>query len=225
MASFEQHVNGAVIATGAMIVPLHSASIIDAKQSLIVLALGLIGGVLPDLDSDNSKPIQIVFKIISIFFPLIIILAIPNDLSLFYLVVYWLMATFILRLTLFQLFISFTRHRGIFHSIPMGVVFAQLTLLLFYKIFNFDIVFSTIAGIFLLFGFLIHLLLDEFVSINILGVRMKKSFGTAFKLYDRDNFIGTLLLYLLIILFFFFIPLELNIFTDIYEVIRKIKLF
>ncbi len=225
MASFEQHVNGAVIATGAMIVPLHSASIIDAKQSLIVLALGLIGGVLPDLDSDNSKPIQIVFKIISIFFPLIIILAIPNDLSLFYLVVYWLMATFILRLTLFQLFISFTRHRGIFHSIPMGVVFAQLTLLLFYKIFNFDIVFSTIAGIFLLFGFLIHLLLDEFVSINVLGVRMKKSFGTAFKLYDRDNFIGTLLLYLLIILFFFFIPLELNIFTDIYEVIRKIKLF
>ncbi|MEO1953128.1 MAG: metal-dependent hydrolase [Campylobacterales bacterium] len=225
MASFEQHVNGAVIATGAMIVPLHSASIIDAKQSLIVLALGLIGGVLPDLDSDNSKPIQIVFKIISIFFPLIIILAIPNDLSLFYLVGYWLMATFILRLTLFQLFISFTRHRGIFHSIPMGVVFAQLTLLLFYKIFDFDIVFSTIAGIFLLFGFLIHLLLDEFVSINVLGVRMKKSFGTAFKLYDRDNFIGTLLLYLFIILFFFFIPLELNIFTDIYEVIRKIKLF
>jgi len=225
MASFEQHVNGAVIATGVMIVPLHTASIIDVTQSLIVLGLGLVGGVLPDLDSDNSKPIQIFFKIISIFFPLIIILSIPNDLSLLYLVGYWLVATFILRLTLFQLFMGFTTHRGIFHSIPMGVVFAQITTLVFYKIFDFDMTFSTIAGIFLFFGFLVHLLLDEFVSINVLGVRMKKSFGTAFKLYDRENIIGTLLLYLFIIIFFNLVPVEINIFTDIYEVIKKIKLF
>jgi len=225
MASFEQHVNGAVIATGVMIVPLHTASIIDVTQSLIVLGLGLVGGVLPDLDSDNSKPIQIFFKIISIFFPLIIILSIPNNLSLFYLVGYWLVSIFLLRLTLFKLFMSFTTHRGVFHSIPMGVVFAQITMLIFYKVFHFELTFSTIAGIFLLFGFLVHLLLDEFVSINVLGVKMKKSFGTAFKLYDRGNLIGTLLLYLLIILFYYYIPIELNIFTDIYEVIKKIKLF
>ncbi len=225
MASFEQHINGAVIATGIIIVPLHTASIIDITQSLIVLSLGIIGGVLPDLDSDNSKPIQIFFKIISIFLPLIIILSIPNNLSLLYLIAYWLISIFILRLTLFQLFISFTTHRGIFHSIPMGVVFAQITMLIFYKVFYFNITFSTIAGIFLLFGFLIHLLLDEFVSINVLGVRMKKSFGTAFKLYDRENLFGTLLLYTFIILFFYFIPIETNIFTDIYEAIRTIKLF
>ena len=198
MASFEQHVNGAVIATGVMIVPLHTASIIDVTQSLIVLGLGLVGGVLPDLDSDNSKPIQIVFKIISIFFPLIIVLSIPNNLPLLYLVGYWLLAIFILRITLFKLFMSFTSHRGIFHSIPMGVVFAQITTLIFYKIFHFELTFSTIAGIFLLFGFLVHLLLDEFVSINVLGVKMKKSLGTAFKLYDKGNLIGTLLLYLFI---------------------------
>jgi len=225
MASFEQHINGAVIATGIIIVPLHTASIIDITQSLIVLSLGIIGGVLPDLDSDNSKPIQIFFKIISIFLPLIIILSIPNNLSLLYLIAYWLISIFILRLTLFQLFISFTTHRGIFHSIPMGVLFAQITMLIFYKVFYFNITFSTIAGIFLLFGFLIHLLLDEFVSINVLGVRMKKSFGTAFKLYDRENLFGTLLLYTFIILFFYFIPIETNIFTDIYEVIRTMKLF
>ena len=225
MASFEQHVNGAVIATGVMIVPLHTASIIDVTQSLIVLGLGLVGGVLPDLDSDNSKPIQIVFKIISIFFPLIIILSIPNNLPLLYLVGYWLLAIFILRITLFKLFMSFTSHRGIFHSIPMGIVFAQITTFIFYKIFHFELTFSTIAGIFLLFGFLVHLLLDEFVSINVLGVKMKKSFGTAFKLYDKGNLIGTLLLYLFIIVFYYYIPIEVNIFTDIYEVIKKIKLF
>lgn len=224
MASFEQHVNGAVISSGVIIVPLHSASIIDSSQSLIVLGLGLIGGVLPDLDSDNSKPIQIVFKIISIFFPLIVILAIENELTLVYLVAYWLLSTLILRITLFQLFISLTTHRGVFHSIPMGIVFAQITMIIFYKLFEFDFLFSTIAGIFLFFGFIVHLLLDELVSLNALGVRIKKSFGTAFKFYDKNNLLGTVLLYIFIIGFFFFIPIKLDIFLDIFEVIKNIKL-
>lgn len=224
MASFEQHVNGAVISSGVIIVPLHSASIIDSSQSLIVLGLGLIGGVLPDLDSDNSKPIQIVFKIISIFFPLIVILAIENELTLVYLVAYWLLSTLILRITLFQLFISLTTHRGVFHSIPMGIVFAQITMIIFYKLFEFDFLFSTIAGIFLFFGFIVHLLLDELVSLNALGVRIKKSFGTAFKFYDKNNLLGTVLLYIFIIGFFFFIPIKVDIFLDIFEVIKNIKL-
>jgi len=224
MASFEQHVNGAVIATGVMIVPLHSASTIDKTESLILLGLGLVGGVLPDLDSDNSKPIQIVFKIFSIFFPLIIILSLSEDLSLAYLIAYWLISILVLRLTLFQLFISFTTHRGIFHSIPMGVVFGQITTLVFYKTFGFDLVFSTIAGTFLFFGFIVHLLLDEFVSLNALGMKIKKSFGTAFKLYDKNNPLGTVLLYIFIFGFFFFIPLKMEIFLDIFEVIKNIKL-
>lgn len=224
MASFEQHVNGAVISSGVIIVPLHSASIIDSSQSLIVLGLGLIGGVLPDLDSDNSKPIQIVFKIISIFFPLIVILAIENELTLVYLVAYWLLSTLILRITLFQLFISLTTHRGVFHSIPMGIVFAQITMIIFYKLFEFDFLFSTIAGIFLFFGFIVHLLLDELVSLNALGVRIKKSFGTAFKFYDKNNLLGTVLLYIFIVGFFFFIPIKVDIFLDIFEVIKNIKL-
>ncbi|MBN2782576.1 MAG: metal-dependent hydrolase [Campylobacterales bacterium] len=224
MASFEQHVNGAVISSGVLIVPLHSASIIQTTESIILLALALIGGVLPDLDSDNSKPIQIVFKIVSIFLPLIVILAIPNDLSIFYLVIYWLLSTLILRITLFQLFISFTTHRGIFHSIPMGIVFAQITTYILYKAFDYDLIFSTISGAFLFFGFIVHLLLDEIVSLNALGIRVKKSFGTAFKFYDSQNIMGTLLLYIFIILFFIYLPIKIDIFLDIFEVFKNTKL-
>lgn len=223
MASFEQHVNGAVISSGVLIVPLHSASIIQTTESVILLALGLIGGVLPDLDSDNSKPIQIVFKIISIFLPLLVILAIPNDLSIFYLVIYWLLSTLILRVTLFQFFISFTTHRGIFHTIPMGIVFAQITIYLLYKVFDYDLVFSTIAGTFLFFGFVVHLLLDELVSLNALGIRMKKSFGTAFKFYDSQNLVGTLFLYIFIVLFFIYLPIKVDIFLDIFDVLKNTK--
>ena len=224
MASFEQHVNGAVISTGIVIVPLHSASIINATESLIVLALGLVGGVLPDLDSDTSKPIQIVFKIISIFLPLVILLGISKELTVAYLVGYWLLATLILRITLFKFFTTFTIHRGIFHSIPMGLFFGQITMLVFYKVFDYEMVFSTIAGSFMFFGFLVHLLLDEFVSLNALGVRMKKSFGTAFKLYDSQNLYGSVLLYIFIFTFFFFVPIKIGIFIDIYEVLKNVEL-
>ncbi|RLA78449.1 MAG: hypothetical protein DRG78_15070 [Epsilonproteobacteria bacterium] len=223
MASFEQHVNGAVIATGVVIAPLNSASLIDTTQSFIVLGLGLIGGVLPDLDSDNSRPIQIVFKIFSIFFPLIVILGLFNNLSIVYLVGYWLISTFILRITLFKLFISFTTHRGIFHTIPMGIVFGQITTLIFYTSFNFDIVFSTIAGSFLFFGFIVHLLLDELVSLNALGIKVKRSFGTAFKLYAKNNLLATFLLYLFILGFFFLMPINFDIFVQIIDVMGDVE--
>ena len=224
MASFEQHVNGAVIATGVVIAPLYSASLIDATQSIIVLALGIVGGVLPDLDSDNSKPIQIVFKMFSIFFPLIVLLSISKNLSLAYLIGFWLISTLVLRLTIFKLFLLLTSHRGIFHSIPMGVVFGQITTIIFYKFLHYDLIFSTIAGIFLLFGFLVHLLLDELVSLNALGMSIKKSFGTAFKLYDKNNLLGTLMLYIFIGAFFYFIPVRGDVFIDIFNVLKGVKL-
>lgn len=69
MASFEQHVNVAVIATGVTIVPFYSSGVVDTSQSLVLLAFGVFGGVLPDLDSDSSKPVQIAFRILSIFLP------------------------------------------------------------------------------------------------------------------------------------------------------------
>jgi len=223
MASFEQHVNGAVIATGVVIAPLHAASLIDVEQSLILLTLGLVGGILPDLDSDNSTPIQIVFKILSIFLPLLAILTFTNDLPLVHLMGIWLVSGFILHLTLFKFFLSLTTHRGIIHSIPMGVLLAQGTTYLFFYTLEYDLVFSTIAGGFLLFGFIVHLLLDEFVSLNLLGFHIKKSFGSALKFYDRNNIIGTVLLYIIIIVFFFFTPIKVDVFVEIFEIMKNVK--
>ena len=223
MASFEQHVNGAVIATGVVIAPLHAASLIDVEQSLIALALGLVGGILPDLDSDNSTPIQIVFKILSIFLPLLAILTFTNGLPLAHLMGIWLVSGFILHLTLFKFFLSLTTHRGVIHSIPMGIVLAQGTTYIFYYTLEYDIIFSTIAGGFLLFGFIVHLLLDEFVSLNLLGFNIKKSFGSALKFYDRDNILGTVFLYIAIGVLFYFTPIKIDVFVDIFEIMKNVR--
>jgi hypothetical protein len=225
MATFEQHINGAVIATGVAIVPLHNAGLLSVNESVIVLALGIIGGVLPDLDSDSSKPIQIVFKILAIFLPLLALLGLSLELPLSYLVGVWIFSGLVLHLTLFKFLLSLTHHRGVFHSIPMGIVIAQIFFSIFHHIIGYSIEFSTIAGLFMFYGFMIHLILDEIVSLNIFGIKIKHSFGSALKLYDKNNLYGTLGLYLFIGLFFLYIPIAHDIFLKIFEVMQNVEVF
>ncbi len=42
-------------------------------------------------------------------------------------------------------------------------------------------------GLFIGFGFIVHLILDEVYSVDLMNKRMKKSFGTALKLYSYDD--------------------------------------
>jgi hypothetical protein len=225
VASFQQHVNTAVIATGVIVTPLHSAGLINITQSFILLAFGLLGGVLPDLDSDNSKPIQVVFKIFSIFSPLIVLLTVAKDFSLLNMIFVWFISSLLLHLVLFKLFLSLTRHRGVIHSIPMGVLFAQFTTVFFLFTLEFDIDFSYIAGLFLFFGFLTHLILDEIISLNSLGLRVKRSLGTALKLYDAENWRGSIVIYVLIGIFAYFIPFTSEPFINIFYILKDTKFY
>ena len=44
-----------------------------------------------------------------------------------------------------------------------------------------------LTGLFLFIGFLIHLALDEIYSVDVEGRTIKKSFGTALKLFDTHS--------------------------------------
>jgi len=225
MANFEQHINVAVIATGVLIVPLASSGLITIEESLISLSLGVLGGILPDLDSDRSKPVQISFKILSIFIPLLILISLSDmNLPILQMIAMWLFSSVVLGLTLFKLFLALTKHRGIFHSIPMGILFFQLTNIIFYHLLNYSLTFSTIAGFFVFFGFIIHLLLDELVSLNILGLKIKSSLGTALKLYTKHNLIGTAIVYTLIVGLYLFLPIEKEVFIKMIEILKTVKL-
>lgn len=224
MASFEQHINGAVLASGLLIAPLHSASILDINQSLIALSLGILGGILPDIDLDNSKPIQISFRILSLFIPLLILLLISSDISFLTMFFIWVLSSITLYIIFFKLILSLTIHRGIFHSIPMAILFGQISTTILIYLFGYDITFSTIAGMFLSFGYLIHLILDEIVSLNVFGMSIKNSFGTAFKIIDNQNMIGTFFVYLLIVALFIFIPNDYEKVLEVFKLLSQIKL-
>jgi len=223
LASFEKHVNVAVIASGVLIVPFYTSTLINTQETFILLALALSGGILPDLDSDSSKPVQIVFKILSVFFPLVVLLSLSIKLPVLQLLLLWVALGIFLQFSFSEFFLKQTTHRGVFHSIPMGVLFAQLSLLLLFYVLEFSLLFSTLAALFLLFGFITHLLLDELSSINALGLHIKKSFGSAFKLYDKHNILGTTILYLVVILLFFYIPMDLDIYTIIVDTFLAIS--
>lgn len=225
MATFEQHVNIAVIVTGITIAPIYASGVISTSEAFILLTLGLIGGILPDLDSDTSKAVQIAFKIMSTFLPLLLLLSTSETLPLVDMIVIWLISGVILQIIFTKLFLNFTTHRGIFHTIPMGILFGLLIISLFENYLAYNLYFSTLAGIFLFLGFNIHLLLDEFISLNAFGMKVKKSLGTAFKLYDKNNIVGTIILYILTAVLFILIDIDEKVFTDLYDLSKVIKLF
>jgi hypothetical protein len=223
MASFEQHLNTAVVASGILVAPLYSSGIISMEQSLGCLAFGILGGVLPDIDSDNSKPVAISFKIISIILPLLAVLTLIKDFTILKILFIWAVVSVFLHYGLFKLFNTITVHRGIFHSIPMGVLFG-LGVVYIFELLGYSKLFAFLGGVFLFVGFIVHLVLDELVSLNALGMHIKKSFGTALKLYDKTNKIGTIVVYALIIALLFVVDIDLELLQEIFSSFSNIKL-
>jgi len=222
MASFEQHLNVAVVSTGLFIVPLNLVGAFDTKSSIIALFLGLLGGIFPDLDSDTSKPINIFFKILSIFFPLLILIFLGIKMPLLYILVVWLASTLLFHFGIFKFFILVTKHRGIFHSVPMALFIGLILIYFFSKVVHFSEVISLLFGMFFIFGFIIHLILDEIFSINALGFEIKKAFGSAFKFYDRNNKLATVLLYVAIAILIFKLNISNESFIKLKDIFNQI---
>jgi len=206
MASFKQHINISVVSAGILIIPLHSSHILDTNQAIISLFMGLIGGMLPDIDLDYSTPTKLFFGLISIFLPFIILLEIK--LSPIYIMLLWFASTVLLKFIFFDTFTALTVHRGIFHTIPMAIFFALISNIISLEAFHLSSTFSMLIGFFIFWGFIVHLLLDEIYSIDFKGMRIKRSFGTAIKIFDFNNKIGSLILYLLVGGLLYLYPLD-----------------
>ena len=224
MASFAQHVNTAVVISGITIAPLYTSSIIDIHQAFTLLFFGILGGILPDIDLDNSKPIQIASSILSIFIPLLAILILLNSLSISKMLFIWFLTAMLLHFIIFKILLHLTVHRGVIHSVPMGIVFAQVVNISLHYIFNMEEFFSLLCGLFIFIGFIIHLVLDEIVSLNAFGMNFKKSLGSALKFYDKNNHFGSIILYLTIIILQIIFPIKLDYLIDIFTTFQNINL-
>ncbi len=153
-----------------------------------VLAGGLcaVSGMLPDLDSDSGVPLRESLAFASAVVPMLAVERLkqaglaPESIVLAGALIYLL-----IRFVAGELLRRYTVHRGMFHSIPAMLIFAEFTFLI---CGDHDLRLRIYKSAGVALGFFSHLLLDELYSIEWRRgrLRLKKSFGTALKLWGKS---------------------------------------
>ncbi|MBK8536801.1 MAG: metal-dependent hydrolase [Candidatus Competibacteraceae bacterium] len=207
MADFNTHLMGAAAVSGLVATVLVMTGMAPHQAVIGYFVLGVIGGLLPDIDSPTSIPIRITFNVLGVVAGFLLVFTFGARYSLLELIILWLGCYFGIRHGLRKLFIRYTTHRGLIHSVPAGAGFGLATVALAYHGFNAAAAHAWTCGAFVTVGFLVHLLLDEFYSVNLYGKKLlKRSFGTAFCLGSFNQPVGTVALYGVIIGLFLLCP-------------------
>ena len=194
MANFKTHVSVALGASSLAAAVAVNGGLFDASQSPWYVLLGVAGGLLPDIDSDHSQPVKHLFIGLALCSASVTWWVWENSINQRILFAVVLMAFLLVRYAALYLFQKMTVHRGVFHSLLAGIFFALSLVCIERYLLRTSMLAAWLSGVFLLFGFLVHLCLDELFSVDLANGRMKKSFGTALKLYGYQNIPGSALL-------------------------------
>lgn len=206
MADFKTHTAVAAAACGALSTAALSVGAATAEEALIFWLAGTLGGLLPDIDSDHSQSIQLVFSIMGAMFASSLVADQVGALPLWMLWLLGILAYLAVRYPVLAIFARFTVHRGMLHSLLANTLFAFITVALAHHYFFLSPRTSWGVGTFVFVGATIHLLLDELYSVDLSGARIKKSFGTALKITDWQYPGLTIVMALLVLVTFWISP-------------------
>ena len=186
MANFRQHAaGGAAVGILGAALGLWRAGM-SPMQAADTLILGIVGGILPDVDSDSSRPVRILFSLLGAILPIgayALWAGREGNAHSLEVLVFILGAGFILiRYGLSYAFFRITRHRGACHTLPAALVCGELVFLIFHNSSLWPrLTFAlTAAG-----GYLSHLVLDEICAVNLENERLSRSAGTAVNFFER----------------------------------------
>lgn len=206
MANFNTHVTYAAVASGLGSVLFLQVGLITQNEALSLALVGTIGGILPDVDLRRSYPSQLLFAFFGLIVAFSMVFVYENQLTVLELWVVGVISFLVIRFPVSMLFHRYTRHRGAMHSILVALLCSFVTVILIHKLFTEPPLVAWFFGFFLFFGFIVHLLLDELYSVDFNNRRIKRSFGTAFKLVDTKNPIQALAVIGLTIGVWYFTP-------------------
>ncbi len=187
MANFNTHLAVAAVGSGLCATVALAGHAAPHNYLLTLTLAGAIGGILPDIDLEKAVPSRMLFNGLGVIAAFIALLSFKAQYSIAELWIVWLTAYLTVRYGVHSVFFQRTRHRGIFHSLLAGAFFMGLTAIIFDRVFGEPPALAWLTGLFVLIGFIIHLALDEIYSVDIEGVSLKKSFGTALKLFDHHS--------------------------------------
>jgi hypothetical protein len=206
MANFNTHLGAAAVGSGMLATLCLQVGFVDAKDALLLASVGVLGGILPDIDLHYSHPSRILFSLLGIVVAFLWVFSAENHLSIIELWGAGLGIYLFVRFPIWGLFQNFTVHRGSIHSIAMALLSCFITTALSYNFFAKPPFIAWLIGLFIFLGFILHLLLDEIYSVDFMGHRLKRSFGTALKLFDFKEKISSAVIIASIMLVWFFTP-------------------
>jgi len=170
---------------------------ITDEQAIILFLLGCIAGMLPDIDSNHSIPAKWFFRsLTSTAMLAMAFYSIPK----FSIVVVLgcLLITFVFMHFIVAYSIkSITSHRGLFHSVPAAGLFGMGMYFIGHHGFTWSEHFSWLAAMFVAGGYVLHLILDECYSVDLMGGRLKQSFGSALTVFNKRQWRAYIMLYLI----------------------------
>ena len=188
MADFRTHVTTSSV-LGVGYAGMGIAMGFHVESSLVAGGLCGVSGMLPDLDSDTGIPIRESMGFAAAIVPMLMVerfraigIMEHDQIVLIAAVLY-----FFIRFAGASLLGRFSVHRGMFHSIPAALTFAGVAFLLCGPADDERVRYLKAGAVF--FGVMSHLFLDELYSIEWKGsrLRLKRSFGTAVKLWGKNG--------------------------------------
>ena len=201
MANFKVHLMGGIAAGAGASAIGHYMAGLTILQAGAVFVVGSVGGLLPDLDSDTGKPLVFLFHLISVLIPSLLFVKavqIGGD-SPEFLICYFTASYLFINYVVCAIVKRVTVHRGMMHSIPFVFVCSGVAYILF-KPSGTQV--AVIAGLAVLLGCLVHLVLDEITSFKLkFGIIPvpKRSSGSAFK-FKSDSLLATLFVYIILVI-------------------------
>ncbi|MEY3288006.1 MAG: hypothetical protein RLZZ419_248 [Pseudomonadota bacterium] len=206
MANFNTHLSIAITASiGATLIAVN-VHLITMSDMPRLIFLGTLGGLLPDIDASNSRPVKLLFHLLALVGVAGALQIFKNDYDSYPLLLIIAGTYLFIRHIAFALFNRLTVHRGVFHSVLAAVFFALLMTCISYYFLHRNILHAWLNGLFIALGFIVHLLLDELYSVDLSNARMKKSFGTALKLFSYNNITASALMTVFTLLLYWIAP-------------------
>ena len=157
------------------------------ESSIIAGGLCGVAGMLPDIDSDSGIPLRETMGFAAAVVPMLMLDRLQQ---LGFTYEQLVLATgglyLFIRFGVSKLIAKYTVHRGMFHSIPAALIFAGLAFLICGCS---DLQLRYFKSGAVLLGVMSHLVLDEIYAIEWARGRwrLKKSFGTAMKLWGKNG--------------------------------------
>lgn len=194
MADFATHLGWGAVGAGLAASATYAADVVPSGDLVTLTMAGVIGSVLPDIDLERAVPSRLLFTGLGLLLAFVVLFNFAATYSVTELWIIWLGVFTSMRYGAYNLFHHTAIHRGIFHSLLAGVFFMALTAIILAYALGREPVVAWMAGLFVFFGYIIHLTLDEIYSVDFSGARIKRSFGSALKLFDGRSASSSLLM-------------------------------